>query len=213
MARCSVAPVASGGPLDVEAPQAAEPQHETTRSDESRAADRRGSRRGSTSPQGASEVPRRNSDLGELGRRLTKRLSEAIVAQQQPEQTRDARPALERQFDDLVKHLMKEDALDLAAVKGFVQAWLRENVSHLDPEQRLQKYEELFSDVMPSFLLGHVKKAKRAVIWDAIVTIKTVLLTWGDTASSWKRCFEVWGLSVRQKRKRSRDDRQRERSS
>ena len=28
---------------------------------------------------------------------------------------RDARPALERQFDDLVKHLMKEDALEALA--------------------------------------------------------------------------------------------------
>ena len=40
-------------------------------------------------------------------------------------------------------------------------------------------------DVLPAFLVGHVKKAKRAMIWDAVVTIRTVMLTWGDTMSDY----------------------------
>ena len=72
---------------------------------------------------------------------------------------------------------MDEDALDLEAVKAFVQAWQQEHLNKLDPASRLLLYEKLFADVIPPFLLGHVKKAKRAMIWDAVLTIRTVLLT------------------------------------
>ena len=84
-----------------------------------------------------------------------------------------------------MKRLLKEDACELPAVQAAVRAWQREKFDCASERQQLRMYRELLRDVLPPFLVGHVKKAKRAMIWDAVVTIRTVLLTWGDTMSDY----------------------------
>ena len=98
---------------------------------------------------------------------MGRRLSEAVAPQ--PE-AGGAKSPLERKFADLVKRLMNEDGLDLEAAQAMVREWIEENVSTLDLQEQAKLYEEFFSGVMPPFLLGHVKKAKRAMVWDALLT-------------------------------------------
>ena len=94
---------------------------------------------------------RRSSLLEDLGEAV-RRLSGA------PTQPAGAGPSLERKFNDLIKRLMDEETLDLEAVKAFVQAWQQEHLNKLDPASALLLYS--VADVIPPFLLGHVKKAE-----------------------------------------------------
>ena len=100
--------------------------------------------------------------------------------------------ALREDFDELVRRLVEDYVRDPEAVKALMRIWVQEHLTHLDPEVRLKKYEELFVEVMPQFLAGHVKKARSAMIWDAVLTKKRVmtlqtvvemLITWGDSVS------------------------------
>ena len=69
---------------------------------------------------------------------MGRRLSEAVAPQ--PEAGR-AKSPLERKFADLVKRLMNEDGLDLAAAQALVREWIEDNVGRLGLEEKVKLYE------------------------------------------------------------------------
>ena len=149
----------------------------------------------------ASETRRRSSLLEQLRGASAQLLG---VADAKPEDDEDgAKPSLEREFKRLVKRLVKEDARELPAVQAAVQAWQREKFDSASERQQLRMYRELLGDVLPPFLVGHVKKATRAMIWDAVLTIRTVMLTWGDTSGLLRSAAAAGGLEPRHDHARS----------
>ena len=74
------------------------------------------------------------------------------------------RTPLEQDFKGLISKLEKEKTREVAAVKQQTRTWRAELFDRHDEQEQLRMYRELVNDVLPPFLVGHVKKAKRAAL-------------------------------------------------
>ena len=117
----------------------------------------------------AESAPRRRSSLlAELSNER-RRLS-ALLADPEAERT-----PLEQDFKGLISKLEKEKTREVAAVQQQTRTWRAELFDRHDEQEQLRMYRELVNDVLPPFLADHVKSKRSAMIWDALMTIKTVL--------------------------------------
>ena len=94
-------------------------------------------------------------------------------------------------FYELVERLQSEYVIEVPSVQELVKAWRRELFDHLTLEEQNKRYKELVCDVLPKLLAEHVKATRRALIWDSVATLRTMLLTWGDSVSD---VFALWLL-------------------
>ena len=106
------------------------------------------------------------------------------------EERADAELTLTEEFDRLVNRLVKDKVRAVSAVQDEAQTWRRAIFDRHDEEEQLRMYRELINEVLLPLLASFVKSRASAFLWDAQMTIKTVLLTWGDTVS------DVYALAV-----------------
>ena len=99
------------------------------------------------------------------------------------EERADAQLTLTEEFDRLVNRLVKDKVRAVSAVQDEAQTWRRAIFDRHDEEEQLRMYRELINEVLLPLLASFVKSRASAFLWDAQSTIKTVLLTWGDTVS------------------------------
>merc|ERR1712185_633273 len=85
------------------------------------------------------------------------------------------RTPLEQEFKELVAKLESESTREVTDVQQQTRTWRAETFDRHDEQEQLRMYRELVNDVLPSFLAEHVKTKAHAMIWDALMTIKTVL--------------------------------------
>ena len=99
------------------------------------------------------------------------------------EERADAQLTLTEEFDRLVNRLVKDKVRAVSAVQDEAQTWRRAIIDRHDEEEQLRMYRELIHEGLLPLLASFVKSRASAFLWDAQMTIKTVLLTWGDTVS------------------------------
>ena len=88
-------------------------------------------------------------------------------------------------FEELVGRLVKDKTHDIAAAKELTERWYEETFECSDEKEQLRRLKQFVVEVLPPHLVGHVKVKESASIWDALMTIRTVLLTWGDSVSDY----------------------------
>ena len=165
------------------------PRGESKVADQQRTSQRRSSETGLGMPgprrrrsSGASiDERRRSSRLEEDVRRLSEAFGDfgGLAVPFNPKE----KPTLERDFNELVDRLLRDNLSDPAAVLAMAQIWQQEQFDHLSEREQVRKYRDLVRNVLPLLLAEHVKVKRSATIWDIVMTTKTVLLTWGDTVS------------------------------
>ena len=106
------------------------------------------------------------------------------------EERADAQFTLTEEFVRLVNRLVRDKVRAVAAGQDEAQTWRRAIFDRLDEEEQLRMYRELINEVLLPLLASFVKSRASAFLWDAQMTIRTVLLTWGDTVS------DVYALAV-----------------
>ena len=83
-----------------------------------------------------------------------------------------------------MSQIIKDEVRELSAVKDLLKLWQRDALrTHRDCEEQLRIYEMLFVEGLAPLLLDLSTAKRSATLWDALMTVKTVSLTWGDTVS------------------------------
>ena len=115
---------------------------------------------------------RRSSLLDELRNERTRLNNKLATPVADPEPS-----SLEQDFKGLIGKLEKIRAREVAAVQQLTRSWRAETFDCHDEQEQNEMYRELVNDLLPPILANHVRTRRRAMIWDALMTIKTVL--WG----------------------------------